>query len=82
MHIAVRLLILLLSGFIAAYAIIPLLSYLFGVTITVTGASLVAGMYLYVLTAFIVSLGIYAALFVIVFIFLLIVAGVMALLNK
>lgn len=53
---ALTLLIWLFCGFIAAYVTIPLTAFLWGVTITVTGAGTVAGMYLYALTALIIAM--------------------------
>jgi hypothetical protein len=48
----------LLAGVIAVKLTIPLLASWFGVTITITGSGPIAGMYLYLLSSFIVSMGI------------------------
>ena len=56
----IHLILGLFSGVIAAYCTIPLLSSFFGVTLTITGVSLVGGMYLYVLTSLLVCLGLAA----------------------
>lgn len=63
---------LLLSGVIAAKLTIPLLASWFGVQITITGATAVVGMYMYVLASCIVSVGILAGIAVIVGLFFLV----------
>ncbi len=55
------------SGLIAVHWTIPLLSSWFGVTLTITGASAVAEMYLYLLSSFIVAVGLIIGIFTIAF---------------
>lgn len=54
----INVLVCLFSGVVAVYLTFPLLASWFGVTITITGAGPVAGMYLYLLSTIIVVLGI------------------------
>lgn len=51
------LVMLLLSGVIAAKLTIPLLASWFGITITIAGSTPVVGMYLFFVSSFIVVLG-------------------------
>lgn len=53
-----KIILLISSGFIAAYLSIPLLYCLFGVTLTISGASLVGGMYLYTISSSLVYIAI------------------------
>lgn len=54
-----------LTGVLAVKATIPLLASWFGVTLTITGASPIAGMYLYFLASLVVAVGVALGLCVI-----------------
>ena len=82
MKIVIIVLLILFSGLIAAYITIPLLASVFGVTLTVTGTSLVVGMYLYVLASLLVATGVGLCLSVVGFIFVGLVEGILTLLEK
>jgi len=51
---AIYVVMVALTGYIAAYYSIPLTAYWFDVTITISGATPVAGMYWYAISSFVV----------------------------